>query len=127
MPKANEKLTTFQESLRAAERHLSRRDSVLRPFIKRHGPCKLRPQTRHFETLIEAIISQQLSTKVADTIIARFKSSTPPPHFQNRPRFSSLPTKRCARPGCPARRSCSSKTWRRRRKAARSNSRGCQE
>jgi len=81
MPKASQKLTIFQESLRVAERHLSKRDSVLRPFIKRHGPCKLRPQTRHFETLIEAIISQQLSTKVADTIIARFKSIYAPARF----------------------------------------------
>jgi DNA-3-methyladenine glycosylase II len=81
MPKANEKLTTFLESLRAAERHLSRRDSVLRPFIKRHAPCRLLPQTRPFETLIEAIISQQLSTKVADTIIGRFKSIYAPARF----------------------------------------------
>jgi len=81
MPKANEKLTNFQESLRAAERHLSRRDSLLRPFIKRHAPCRLLPQTRHFETLIEAIISQQLSTKVADTIIGRFKSIYAPARF----------------------------------------------
>ncbi len=74
MPKSNEKLTLFQESLRAAERRLSRRDPALRPFIKKHGPCRLRPHTRHFETLVEAIISQQLSTKVADTIIGRFKA-----------------------------------------------------
>jgi len=81
MPKANEKLTNFQESLRAAERHLSKRDPVLRPFIKKHGPCRLRPHTRHFETLIDAIISQQLSTKAADTIVGRFKSIYAPARF----------------------------------------------
>ncbi len=74
MPKSNEKLTLFQESLRAAERLLSRRDPVLRPFIKRHGPCLLRPHTRHYETLVRSIISQQLSTKVADTIAGRVKA-----------------------------------------------------
>jgi DNA-3-methyladenine glycosylase II len=81
MPKVSQKLTNFQESLRAAERLLSKRDSVLRPFIERHGPCRLRPQTRHFETLIDAIISQQLSTRAADTILGRFKSIYAPARF----------------------------------------------
>src|SRR5262249_32135062 len=43
--------------------------------------CRLRPHTRHFETLIDAIISQQLSTKVADTIVGRFKSIYAPGRF----------------------------------------------
>ncbi|MCG3163744.1 MAG: DNA-3-methyladenine glycosylase [Acidobacteria bacterium] len=81
MSKTNEKLTIFQESLRAAERHLSKRDPLLRPFIKRHGPCRLRPHTRHFETLVDAIISQQLSTKAAETIVGRFKAIYAPARF----------------------------------------------
>jgi DNA-3-methyladenine glycosylase II len=81
MPKASQKPTNFQELLRAAERHLSKRDSVLRPFIARHSPCRLRPRTRHFETLVDAIISQQLSTKAADTILGRFKSIYAPARF----------------------------------------------
>jgi len=81
MPNTNEKLSNFQERLHVAERHLSKRDSILRPFIEKHSPCRLRLRTRHFETLIEAIISQQLSTKVADTIIGRFKSVYAPARF----------------------------------------------
>jgi DNA-3-methyladenine glycosylase II len=81
MSKSNEKLTVFQESLRAAERHLSRRDSVLRTFIKKHGPCLLRPHTRYYETLVRAIISQQLSTKVAETIVGRVKAIYAPTRF----------------------------------------------
>ncbi|MGH7811340.1 MAG: DNA-3-methyladenine glycosylase family protein [Candidatus Binatia bacterium] len=81
MPKSNQKLTLFQESLRAAERHLSRRDPALRPFIKKHSPCRLRPHTRYFETLVDAIISQQLSTKVAETIAGRFKAIYAPTRF----------------------------------------------
>ncbi len=81
MSNAIQKLTSFQETLRAAERHLSKRDSVLRPFIEIHGPCILRPRTRHFETLVDAIISQQLSTKAADTILGRFKSLYAPARF----------------------------------------------
>jgi DNA-3-methyladenine glycosylase II len=81
MPKPNEKLILFQESLLAAERHLSRRDPVLRPFIKKHSPCRLAPHTRYFETLVDAIISQQLSTKAAETILGRFKSLYAPARF----------------------------------------------
>jgi DNA-3-methyladenine glycosylase II len=91
MPKSNEKLTLFQESLRAAERQLSRRDPALRPFIKKHSPCRLRPHTRHFETLVEAIISQQLSTKVADTIIGRFKAIYAPARCPNPDQILATP------------------------------------
>jgi DNA-3-methyladenine glycosylase II len=81
MPKSNDKIRLFQETLREAERHLSRRDPILRVSIKKHTPCSLRPHTRHFETLVQAIVSQQLSTKVADTIIARFKALYSPARF----------------------------------------------
>ncbi len=73
MPSMESKVVTYGESLRRAERALSRRDPVLRQIIKRHGPCSLRPRTRHFEILARSIVSQQLSTRVADTIIARLK------------------------------------------------------
>ncbi|MGE0128577.1 MAG: DNA-3-methyladenine glycosylase [Blastocatellales bacterium] len=94
MPKANEKLTIFQESLREAERHLSKRDPVLRPFIKKHGPCRLRPHTRHFETLVDAIISQQLSTKAAETIVGRFKSIYAPARFPKPAHILATPDER---------------------------------
>jgi DNA-3-methyladenine glycosylase II len=81
MPKTNDKIRLFQETLREAERHLSRRDPILRVSIKKHTPCLLSPHTRYFETLVEAIVSQQLSTKVADTIIARFKALYSPARF----------------------------------------------
>ena len=44
----------------------------MRIFIKRYGPCAIRPHTRYFHTLVGSIISQQLSTKAADTIHKRF-------------------------------------------------------
>jgi DNA-3-methyladenine glycosylase II len=81
MPNTSRKLLHFQEQLRAAERHLSRRDQVLRPYIKRHGPCRLRPHTRYFETLVDAIVSQQLSTRAAETIFNRFKAIYAPARF----------------------------------------------
>jgi DNA-3-methyladenine glycosylase II len=67
--------------LRDAERRLAKRDPILRPFIKRHSPCRLAPHTRHFETLVDAIISQQLSTKAAETIVRRFKALYAPTRF----------------------------------------------
>jgi DNA-3-methyladenine glycosylase II len=81
MQKSNGKLQLFQETLRTAERHLSRRDPVLRVHIKKHTPCLLRPHTRYFETLVDAIVSQQLSTKVANTILGRFKALYAPTRF----------------------------------------------
>jgi DNA-3-methyladenine glycosylase II len=41
----------------------------------------LRPHTRYFETLVHAIISQQLSTRVADTIAGRFRALYAPARF----------------------------------------------
>lgn len=73
----------FTAALRAAEAHLARRDPVLRRIIRRHGACRIRPRphTRHFETLVGSIISQQLSTKVADVIRARFCALYAPARF----------------------------------------------
>ena len=75
------KIAAFAEAVRAGERHLSRRDPVLREFIKRYGPCRLRPHSGYFETLVGAIISQQLSTKAAETILGRFKALYAPERF----------------------------------------------
>lgn len=45
----------------------------MRDLIRRHGPCRLsdRQATDPFKALVQAIISQQLSTKAAATIGAR--------------------------------------------------------
>ncbi len=74
-----------------AERSLARRDHKLRGLIKRHGPCRIRPHNRHFETLVEAVISQQLSTKAADTICARFKAIYAPDRFPKPERILATP------------------------------------
>jgi DNA-3-methyladenine glycosylase II len=75
------KLTIFIAELNKAERVLLRRDQLLRTVIRRHGPCGLRPHTRYFETLIRSVISQQLSTKAAETIFKRFKALYAPARF----------------------------------------------
>lgn len=60
-----------------------RRDPVLRPHIRRNSPCQLRPHPhrRHFETLVTGILSQQLSSSAARTIIGRFKELYSPAKF----------------------------------------------
>jgi len=57
-----------------ARRYLMRKDPVLGTVIKRVGACELPniPQYPPFMALAEAIASQQLSVKAADTIFGRF-------------------------------------------------------
>ena len=55
-----------------AESHLARTDPLMARLIKRHGPCTIGRKRRDpFQVLASAIVSQQLSTKAADTIEKR--------------------------------------------------------
>jgi DNA-3-methyladenine glycosylase II len=63
-----------------ARRVLMRRDPVLGAIIKRHGACGLgavRDRYDHFSMLVRAIVSQQLSTKAANTIHNRLLALMP--------------------------------------------------
>src|SRR5262245_53804248 len=73
--------TAYLKQLEVAERVLARSDERLRVLIKRYRPCQINPHNRYFETLIRAVISQQLSTKVADTIYGRFRALYAPARF----------------------------------------------
>ena len=59
---------------RRARLHLMRRDPALAAIIKQVGPCRLAdvPHMPPFMALAEAIASQQLSVRAADTIFGRF-------------------------------------------------------
>ena len=62
----------IRDQVRAAEQHLAAVDPVMAEVIARHGPCTLGARARDpFHTLCSSIISQQLSSKAADTIQAR--------------------------------------------------------
>jgi DNA-3-methyladenine glycosylase II len=70
-----------------ARRYLMRKDPVLATVIRQVGPCALAdiPSQPPFMALAEAIASQQLSVKAADTIFARFcalfaPDNIPDPH-----------------------------------------------
>jgi DNA-3-methyladenine glycosylase II len=67
------------EGYQRARRHLMRCDPRLGAAIKQIGPCGLaeRQARDHLATLTSAIVSQQLSTKAAATIYARFVALFP--------------------------------------------------
>jgi len=65
------------EILSEAEAHLRRRDRKLAKLIDAHGPCTIGSKRRDpFHVLCGSIISQQLSTRAADTIQARVAAAT---------------------------------------------------
>jgi DNA-3-methyladenine glycosylase II len=70
-----------------ARRVLARRDPVIRDLMRRFGECGLAraQRTDPFRALLHAIIAQQLSTKAAATIEARFAAL-----FDGRPTAAAI-------------------------------------
>lgn len=54
---------------------LSRKDPELGKIISKVGVIRLNPPQTHFESLVDSIVSQQLSTKAAATIHKRFSQA----------------------------------------------------
>lgn len=52
--------------------YLSKHDSVISTLIKKFGKCNLQPHRQYFNSLLRAIIGQQLSVKAASSIYRRF-------------------------------------------------------
>jgi DNA-3-methyladenine glycosylase II len=67
----------FATVIATATAYLSEVDPVMRTAIERVGPCTLQPNPNTFEALIDAIISQQISVKAADAIVARLRAAIP--------------------------------------------------
>ena len=63
----------------AAIAHLSSVDKKLAKIIAKAGPCGLQPEETQsiFESLMEAIVYQQLHGKAAATILGRVKALFP--------------------------------------------------
>jgi DNA-3-methyladenine glycosylase II len=68
-------MTAFDDSLREAERTLTRLDPKLGRVIARVGPCELTKAARFepFSALLNSIAHQQLNGKAAQTIVQRVK------------------------------------------------------
>jgi DNA-3-methyladenine glycosylase II len=67
---------SFELELQKGVRTLSRRDPLLRPVAKAHGLPTFRPGDDYFGSLVDAIISQQISGKAAESILARLNALT---------------------------------------------------
>ncbi|MGP0567212.1 MULTISPECIES: DNA-3-methyladenine glycosylase family protein [unclassified Nitrospina] len=59
---------------RAILRHFDRQDPVMAAVIRQIGPMRLRRNRNYFQVLCKAIVGQQISTRVADVIYARFQA-----------------------------------------------------
>lgn len=57
--------------------HLKSADLKLAGLIDRVGPCQLKPADDYLKTLAQAIISQQISSKAAETIFGRVAGAMP--------------------------------------------------
>jgi DNA-3-methyladenine glycosylase II len=68
-------LTFWTQAVSAATDYLSDIDPIMASAIERIGPCTLTPNPNLFETLVDAIISQQISVKAADAIMARLRAA----------------------------------------------------
>jgi len=69
--------TSFPDIVETATTYLSEVDPVMRVTIERVGPCTLEPDPHIFNALVDAIISQQISVRAADAIMARVRAALP--------------------------------------------------
>ncbi|HJT57021.1 MAG TPA: DNA-3-methyladenine glycosylase [Ktedonobacteraceae bacterium] len=69
--------THWSKVVSTATTYLSDIDPVMALAIERVGPCKLEPNPNVFEALVDAIISQQISVRAADAIMARLRAALP--------------------------------------------------
>jgi DNA-3-methyladenine glycosylase II len=67
-------MNTPVEQYLKAQRHLARRDPVLKELIKAVGPCTLQRPADPFLVLVRSVISQLISTKAAASIFARLEA-----------------------------------------------------
>ncbi len=67
-------MSTFPD-YNAAIAHLRAADPVLAGVIETIGPCELQPTGHSFATLVDAIVSQQISVKAAQAILARLTAA----------------------------------------------------
>jgi DNA-3-methyladenine glycosylase II len=72
--------------------HLKKSDPILKVIIEGIKLREIAITRGPFEALVEAIVSQQLSIKAADTIFARFVALTPGKKFPTPRQVLALPT-----------------------------------
>src|SRR5437588_12687165 len=68
-------LADWNQVVATATTYLRDLDPIMAHAIERVGPCTLTPNPNLFETLVDAIISQQISVKAADAIMGRARNA----------------------------------------------------
>jgi DNA-3-methyladenine glycosylase II len=66
---------SWEETIATATAYLRDIDPIMAQSIERVGPCAMVPNPNLFETLVDAIISQQISVKAADAIMGRLRKA----------------------------------------------------
>ncbi len=61
--------------VKAARLHLQKSDPVMKRLLKAHGPFTAKARMDRFGTLVDSIVSQQISTAAAKTIRGRLKDA----------------------------------------------------
>ncbi|GCE27113.1 DNA-3-methyladenine glycosylase II [Dictyobacter alpinus] len=69
--------SSYTDVISTATAYLSSIDPIMKEVIERVGPCTLQPDPDIFNALVDAIISQQISVKAADAIMARVRAALP--------------------------------------------------
>ena len=67
-----------EATIRRARRHLRESDPVMREVMARVGPFELQLQRNRFQSLVRAIIAQQISGKAARSIHGRLQDAVRP-------------------------------------------------
>jgi len=67
-------MSSWIEELNEGARHLASVDPILASVINRAPLPSFLPHKNYYQSLVESIVSQQLSVKAAETILNRFKA-----------------------------------------------------
>lgn len=65
----------MEAELQKAVRALGRRDPVIRGLARTHGLPRFRPHDDYFGTLVESIVSQQISSRAAATVYGKLQAA----------------------------------------------------
>ena len=66
-------MPTRREQIEAALKHLRRCDPVVKALIRQVGPFQMKLRRDRFQSLVRAIVSQQISTAAAREVLRRLK------------------------------------------------------
>src|SRR5689334_19806238 len=63
----------FLNMAHRGEKHIAKNDPRMALVIKAIGPCTLTPRRQRFQSLVRAIVGQQISTKAARAVFERLR------------------------------------------------------